>query len=131
MESVLQLLAPLPSPTGNLALDFALTLLLVVVVGPIVYKWICFLRDTSHKRVELSNLRKTLEMKNKDVTALRQALLNMRNDIDMHRHRKEEDDCERLRIAQMAQQREVDPEHVELEEQLLQASLRSSERFDA
>ncbi len=103
----------------------------LLALSTIAYKLIRLVRDSRIKRSKIAALRQMLEVQNREVVALREALVSIREDIKVHRNRKAQEDRERQRVFENHQEREYDPEHAELEKQLEQALKRSSTRLDA
>lgn len=123
--------SPLPSLSGNLALDVACLILAGVAVAQIVRRFSDHLYDVQKKRTKLLSLRKTLELKSDEVAALRSILMHMREDIDQLRQDRLQEEAERAHLSQLAAHKEVDPKHAELEQDLHEAVRRPPHRFDA
>ena len=121
----------LPTLSGNIALDVACAILLLVGVVHLVRGSSQHLYDVQRKRTKLITLRKTLELKSGEVVALRAALLHMREDVDQLRQDKLQEEAERAHLSQLAAHKEVDPNHAELEQRLIEAASRPPHRFDA
>ncbi len=132
MNSVMQLFSGLlPFPIDNPIVWLIGFCAAGLIAAGLIYRVITLARVAYSRRLKAASLRGILDSQACEIDAIKQTIVSMRSDIDVHRQRKAEEDKERLRLAELSSQREHDPEHAELEEQLLQASKKSSLRIDA
>lgn len=121
----------LPRIFGNIAVDLAAVVLIGACILHSTRRGLRCVQNAQAKRSRALTLRKTLELKSVEVAALRETLLQFRQDIEAEQKNKETEDLDRLHLSQLLSHRELDPDHADLEERLLEASRRSTRKFDA
>lgn len=119
---LLELIEGIPSVFDNTALDCALILVLLLIAHRYFSSATKNISNLSKMRRKANTLRKTLELKADEVSALRQALDEARLQTESHISPHHEELKERELLAQIAAKQARDLEHEELEKRLEQAA---------
>jgi hypothetical protein len=115
--------------SGNVAVDLAILIFLGVGIAHILGASADFLNRAGKSRRRLKTMRSTLEIKNSELTALRQLLCNARQEAAAHRELLSEERRDQLSLAFFMTNTSATTEHSELDTQLRKAASRP--QFDA
>lgn len=123
------MISSLEAISGNVAVDLAILILAGVTIAHILGASADFLNRLGKSRHRLKTMRSTLEIKNSELTALRQLLYNARQETAAHRQLLSEERRDHLSLAFFMTNASAKTEHSDLDTQLLEAASRP--QFDA
>jgi hypothetical protein len=123
------MISSLEAISGNVAVDLAILILAGVGIAHILGAGADFIDRVRKSRRRLKTMRSTLEIKNSELTALRQLLYSARQEAAAHRQLLSEERRDQLSLAFFMTDTSAKTDHSELDTQLRKAASRP--QFDA
>ncbi|MFO0416693.1 MAG: hypothetical protein ACK5Y6_05330 [Pseudomonadota bacterium] len=125
---VQEIIRAMPSPSGNTAIDLAILAIASMVAYKAFGTLFTILRNNSDKQTKRRDLRKTLELKARDLEALRASLATARAETSQEIERLHREQERQAAETAKKTEREHDPRFRDLEQQLAEAINRPRRR---